>query len=49
VSADTVTVTVGGSRARARKVASEVRSEFGALAEPELKVEHGRVVVTIRR
>ena len=48
-SAGKVTVTVEGSRARAREVAAEVRSEFGALAEPELNVKRGRVIVTIRR
>jgi hypothetical protein len=48
-SADRVTVTVQGSRARAREVAAEVRSEFGALAEPRLTARRGRVIVTIRR
>jgi hypothetical protein len=44
-----VTVTVQGSRARAREVAAEVRSEFGALAEPELTVKRRMVIVTFRR
>jgi hypothetical protein len=48
-SADEVAITVQGSRARAREVAAEVRSEFGALAEPELSGKRGRVVATIRR
>jgi hypothetical protein len=33
-SADQVTITVKGSRARVREVAADVRSEFGTLAEP---------------
>ena len=48
-SADEVTITVEGSRQRARAVAADVRSEFGALAAPELTVEGRRVIVTIRR
>ena len=48
-SADEVTITVEGSRQRARAVAADVRSEFGALAEPVLTVKGRTVVVTIRR
>ena len=48
-SGDEVTITVEGSRARAREVAADVRSEFGALAEPKLKRDGRRVIVTIRR
>jgi len=48
-SADEVTITVEGSRQRARAVAADVRSEFGALAEPVLTIKGRTVVVTIRR
>jgi hypothetical protein len=48
-SADQVTITVKGTRSRAREVAADVRSDFGTLAEPEFRVKRGRVIVTIRR
>src|SRR6185503_5050184 len=48
-SAERVRITVEGSRARARGVAADARSEFGARAEPELRVKGRRVIVTIRR
>jgi len=48
-SADEVTITVDGSRQRARAVAADMRSEFGALAEPVLTIKGRTVVVTIRR